>query len=121
MGHGVRSALVTAMVRALVEELRPVALDPGQLLTRINSDLRAILQQTGTPLFTTAFYMAADLEKREILFANAGHPKPFLIHRPYRRGGTSSNIPTAKAAPPWACLPNPLIRRPPFPWPRATW
>ena len=81
MGHGVRSALVTAMVRALVEELRPVAMDPGQLLTRINCDLRAILQQTGTPLFTTAFYLAVDLEKREMLFANAGHPKPFLIHR----------------------------------------
>jgi len=81
MGHGVRSALVTAMVRGLVEELRTVATDPGQLLTQINSDLRAILQQTGTPLFTTAFYMTVDLEKREILFANAGHPKPFLIHR----------------------------------------
>jgi sigma-B regulation protein RsbU (phosphoserine phosphatase) len=52
------------------------------LLTRINCDLRAILQQTGTPLFTTAFYMTVDLEKREIIFANAGHPKPFLIHRP---------------------------------------
>jgi sigma-B regulation protein RsbU (phosphoserine phosphatase) len=81
MGHGVRSALVTAMVRALVEELRPVAMDPGQLLTRINCDLRAILQQTGTPLFTTAFYLVVDVAKREILFANAGHPKPFLVHR----------------------------------------
>jgi sigma-B regulation protein RsbU (phosphoserine phosphatase) len=81
MGHGVRSALVTAMVRGLVEELRPIALDPGQLLTRINSDLRAILQQTGTPLFTTALYLVADLERRQILFSNAGHPKPFLIHR----------------------------------------
>jgi sigma-B regulation protein RsbU (phosphoserine phosphatase) len=80
MGHGVRSALVTAMVRALVEELRTIALDPGALLTRINHDLRAILQQTGTPLFTTAFYLVADLEKREIHFANAGHPRPFLIH-----------------------------------------
>ena len=59
MGHGVRSALVTAMVRALVEELRTIALDPGALLTRINHDLRAILQQTGTPLFTTAFYLVA--------------------------------------------------------------
>ncbi len=81
MGHGVRSALVTAMVRALVEELRPVAMDPGQLLTRINCDLRAILQQTGTPLFTTAFYLTADLQKREFLFANAGHPRPLLVHR----------------------------------------
>jgi sigma-B regulation protein RsbU (phosphoserine phosphatase) len=80
MGHGVRSALVTAMVRALVEELRRIALDPGALLTRINHDLRAILQQTGTPLFTTAFYLVADLETRQIQFANAGHPRPFLIH-----------------------------------------
>jgi sigma-B regulation protein RsbU (phosphoserine phosphatase) len=81
MGHGVRSALVTAMVRALVEELRPIALDPGQLLTRINSDLRAILRQTGTPLFTTALYLVADLERRQFFFSNAGHPKPFLLHR----------------------------------------
>jgi PAS domain S-box-containing protein len=81
MGHGVRSALVTAMVRGLVEELRPIALDPGQLLTRINSDLRAILQQTGTPMFTTAFYLVADLERRQIYYSNAGHPRPFLVHR----------------------------------------
>jgi PAS domain S-box-containing protein len=81
MGHGVRSALVTAMVRGLVEELRPIALDPGQLLTRINSDLRTILQQTGTPLFTTAFYLVADLERRQISYSNAGHPRPFLVHR----------------------------------------
>jgi sigma-B regulation protein RsbU (phosphoserine phosphatase) len=81
MGHGVRSALVTAMVRGLVEELRPIALDPGQLLTRLNSDLRAILQQTGTPLFTTAFYLVADLARRQFFYANAGHPRPFLVHR----------------------------------------
>lgn len=81
MGHGVRSALVTAMVRGLVEELRPIASDPGLLLTRINHDLRTILQQTGTPLFTTAFYLVADLETRQFSFATAGHPKPILIHR----------------------------------------
>jgi sigma-B regulation protein RsbU (phosphoserine phosphatase) len=81
MGHGVRSALVTAMMRALVEELRPIAEEPGQLLTRINRDLRSILQQTGTPLFTTAFYLVADLETRQITYANAGHPRPFLVHR----------------------------------------
>jgi sigma-B regulation protein RsbU (phosphoserine phosphatase) len=80
MGHGVRSALVTAMVRALVEELRVIGHDPGLLLMRLNSDLRAILQQTGTPLFTTAFYLVADLESGQISFANAGHPRPFLIH-----------------------------------------
>ncbi|MFN7140911.1 MAG: PAS domain S-box protein, partial [Limisphaerales bacterium] len=89
MGHGVRSALVTAMVRGLVEELRPIASDPGLLLTRINHDLRAILQQTGTPLFTTAFYLVADLETRKFSFATAGHPKPVLIHR---HNGTSEPL-----------------------------
>lgn len=81
MGHGVRSALVTAMIRGLVEEMRPIANDPGELLTRINTDLCAILKQTGTPLFTTAFYLVLDLDRHEMLYANAGHPKPFHLRR----------------------------------------
>jgi sigma-B regulation protein RsbU (phosphoserine phosphatase) len=81
MGHGVRSALVTAILRALVEELTRLASDPGQLLTQINRDLRAILQQQGSPLYTTAFYMVADLETKLITYANAGHPKPILLRR----------------------------------------
>ena len=35
MGHGVRSALITGMIRGLVEENAEVAADPGELLTRI--------------------------------------------------------------------------------------
>ena len=26
--------------------------------------------------------MVADLERRQILYANAGHPRPFMVHRP---------------------------------------
>lgn len=81
MGHGVRSALVTAIVRALVEELTPMAADPGQLLAQLNRDLRVILRESGTPLFTTAFYLVADLDERCVCYANAGHPRPLVIHR----------------------------------------
>ncbi|MDX1951862.1 MAG: PAS domain S-box protein [Verrucomicrobiota bacterium] len=81
MGHGVRSALVTAILRALVEELTRFASDPGELLTHINRDLRAILQQSGTPLYTTAFYMVVDVETGQIHYANAGHPKPLIARR----------------------------------------
>ncbi len=81
MGHGVRSALITAMIRALVEELRPLARDPGQFLSHLNRDLRAILQQSDTPMFTSAFYLVADLSAGQIRFANAGHPKPLLVRR----------------------------------------
>ena len=78
-GHGVRSALVTAMIRALVEELKPVATDPGQFLTKLNRDLHAILKQTG--MLTTGFYLVADWKTGIMRFANAGHPKPLLVRR----------------------------------------
>jgi sigma-B regulation protein RsbU (phosphoserine phosphatase) len=81
MGHGVRSALVTAIIRALVEELPELATQPGRLLGQINEDLRAILRQSGTPMFTTAFYLVADLQRRTMTYANAGHPKPLRIRR----------------------------------------
>ena len=79
MGHGVRSALITAIVRALVEELTPNSTDPGEFLGRVNHDLRSILKQSGTPLFTTAFYMIADLAENRAYFSNAGHPKPMVM------------------------------------------
>jgi phosphoserine phosphatase RsbU/P len=80
MGHGVRSALITAILRALVEELTPQTNDPGEMLGQINRDLRSILKQSGTPLFTTAFYLIADLATGHAQYANAGHPKPMIIH-----------------------------------------
>ena len=80
-GHGVRSALVTAMIRALAEELKPIATNPGQFLSKLNSDLHAILKHTGTPMLTTAFYLVADWRTGAMRYANAGHPKPLLIRR----------------------------------------
>jgi len=81
MGHGVRAALVTAIVRGLVEELKPFAGDPGKFLTELNRSLCAILKQTVTPLFVTAFYLVADVARGELRFANAGHPLPFHVRR----------------------------------------
>jgi len=80
-GHGVRSALVTAMIRALAEELKPAALNPGEFLSKLNSDLHAILKHTGTPMLTTAFYLVADWRTGTLRYANAGHPKPLHIRR----------------------------------------
>jgi len=73
--------LVTAMIRALVEELKPSAANPDQFMNKLNRDLHAILRHTGTPLLTTAFYMVADCRHSKLRFCNAGHPKPLLIRR----------------------------------------
>lgn len=81
MGHGVRSAFVTAMLRALVEELRPLGGEPGELLTRMNSELRSILKQSGSPMFATAFYLMADVKTGRVRYAKAGHPDPLHLNR----------------------------------------
>lgn len=80
-GHGVRSALITAMIRAIVEELRPLAQDPGQFMSKLNSDLYSILRHSGTPLLTTAFYLVADCATGKTRYANAGHPMPLHLQR----------------------------------------
>jgi sigma-B regulation protein RsbU (phosphoserine phosphatase) len=80
-GHGVRAALVTAMIRALSEELKPLARDPGEFLRKLNYDLCNILKSTGSPMLTTAFYAVADCRTGRLRFANAGHPKPLLLRR----------------------------------------
>lgn len=79
MGHGVRAALVTAMMRALEEQLAELADDPGALLTEMNRALRGVLRQLGTTLFTTACYLIVDVGNGRITFANAGHPSPLLV------------------------------------------
>jgi serine phosphatase RsbU (regulator of sigma subunit) len=80
MGHGVRAALVTAMMRALEEQLSDCAHDPGQLLTEMNHSLRVILKQLGTTLFATACYFVMDIATKRLTYAIAGHPSPLLVH-----------------------------------------
>ena len=81
MGHGVRSALVTSMIRGLVEDHARVAANPGELLTQINRALSVILKQAGTTMFATCFYLVADVQRAELRFANAGHPVGLRLQR----------------------------------------
>jgi sigma-B regulation protein RsbU (phosphoserine phosphatase) len=80
MGHGVRAALVASTVSALVGQLRDYLGDPGELLSRLNRALRSTLEYSEVPLFASAFYVLADLEKGELRYANAGHPNPLRVH-----------------------------------------
>jgi PAS domain S-box-containing protein len=49
LGHGLRAALVTAIVRGLLEELTPIATNPGRLLCEINGSLMGIFRQIESP------------------------------------------------------------------------
>jgi serine phosphatase RsbU (regulator of sigma subunit) len=80
MGHGVRSALITSMIRGLVEEHGQAAAEPGELLTRVNRARALILKQAETTMFATCFYVVADVERAQLRFANAGHPSALHMH-----------------------------------------
>jgi len=81
MGHGVRAALVTAIMRALIGQFTPAAGDPGEFLTALNNGLFAILKQTKMPMFASAFYLVADVGRAQLRCAGAGHPLPYRIRR----------------------------------------
>jgi sigma-B regulation protein RsbU (phosphoserine phosphatase) len=79
MGHGVRSALVTGIVRALSEELLRGEDDPGDLLTKMNSQIYPLLRQGEDFVFLTACCMVLDVRTGVLEYANAGHPEPFCL------------------------------------------
>lgn len=83
MGHGVRAGLIAALIRGVVEELGDRAQDPAKVLGEINHTLTPILEKTGQPMFATAFFGVLDIVSQTLVFANAGHPPPFVV----RRGG----------------------------------
>jgi sigma-B regulation protein RsbU (phosphoserine phosphatase) len=80
MGHDVRAALVTAMMRSLVVDLSATT-EPGELLAQINREVAGVFNQTGSTMYATAFYLIADVARAELRYASAAHPEPILLHR----------------------------------------
>ncbi len=97
MGHGIRSALVTALIFAMVEEEAHKEHNPGRFLERMNTLLMPVLRRDDTFLYATACYLVCDTETGMLHYANAGHPVPlhvrpcvgkteWLMDDPARRG-----------------------------------
>lgn len=81
MGHGMRAALITAIVRGLVEELKPIADNPGVFLTHMNREFMTILRDAEEFMFVSVIYALIDLNRRVLQFSDAGHPSPLLLRR----------------------------------------
>ena len=80
MGHGIRSALGTAIIRAMVEQISPREKDPGRYLQHMNQMLMPILRQDEQFVFATAVYMVVDVTNGTVRYANAGHPVPMHLN-----------------------------------------
>lgn len=81
MGHGARSALVTAILRTLLQDFAQQADDPARFLALINQHFYDIVQQSKQVVFVSAFYLIVDTQKCIATYASAGHPSPVLAER----------------------------------------
>ncbi|HNW27769.1 MAG TPA: PP2C family protein-serine/threonine phosphatase [Spirochaetota bacterium] len=74
-GHGMPSALITAMMKVLILESSRLKNDPAKLLHHLNDFLN---DKTGEN-YITAFYGVYDYHTRKITYANAGHHLPLVV------------------------------------------
>ncbi|SDU04174.1 PAS domain S-box-containing protein [Verrucomicrobium sp. GAS474] len=81
MGHGVHAALITAMQRTLVDDLLPVASDPGAFLSEANRRLHPFFDRMRTPIYVTGLYATIDSETGRVRFASASHPAPLVLSK----------------------------------------
>lgn len=80
MGHGVRSALIAALLSGLVEEYEFDQESPAWMLTRLNTGLQRVLGRCRrADMFATACYIVADPQRGRLEVCSAGHPAPFLV------------------------------------------
>ena len=79
MGHGIRAALVTGIIRSFAHEIAHSAESAGAYLTMMNKKLYPILRTDHDYIFATACYLVIDVSTGELTGAIAGHAPPFLI------------------------------------------
>jgi phosphoserine phosphatase RsbU/P len=75
-GHGVNSAMLSGMVKALAAPLSLAVLEPGELLAGLDV---ATEQYFPEGYFCTGFYLIADEETGLVRYAGVGHPPGIII------------------------------------------
>lgn len=74
-GHGIPAALITSMIKILINTSGINKLSPGNMLAYINNGLVGNIGSN----FVTAFYAILDADNNRLTYARGGHPFPLLV------------------------------------------
>jgi len=97
MGHGIRAALVTSILRGMLDKYRAVSPEPAELLNQINQALLANLKSVSATVYATACYAVLDTATGCLQLANAGHPAPLVIRAATRQVERLTGLQSAPA------------------------
>jgi phosphoserine phosphatase RsbU/P len=75
-GHGVNSAMLSGMVKALAAPLSVAVLEPGELLAGLDVAGEQFFPEG---YFCTGFYLIADEETGLVRYAGVGHPPAMIV------------------------------------------
>ena len=75
-GHGVNSAMLSGMVKALSAGLSTAVVEPGELLAGLDVGLEQYFPEG---YFCTGFYLIADEETGIVRYAGVGHPPAIIV------------------------------------------
>jgi sigma-B regulation protein RsbU (phosphoserine phosphatase) len=75
-GHGVNSAMLSGMVKALAAPLSIAVLEPGEMLAGLDVSTEQYFPEG---YFCTGFYLIADEETGLVRYAGVGHPPAIVI------------------------------------------
>lgn len=76
MGHGIRSALITGIIRGFYDEQKHASPKPEDLVTKLNQYYSSVLGGMNRLLFTTLSYGILDKRNGELTITCAGHHDP---------------------------------------------
>ncbi len=74
-GHGLPAAMITTMVKAIMETSKYLFLDPANLMKYLNNKLIPLSES----MYLTAFYGVYNIKNKKLTYIRCGHPYPILI------------------------------------------
>jgi sigma-B regulation protein RsbU (phosphoserine phosphatase) len=75
-GHGVNSAMLSGMVKALASPLAQATTEPGEVLAGLDTGLESYFPEG---YFCTGFYLMLDEATGEVEYAGVGHPSAIVV------------------------------------------
>ena len=87
-GKGMPAAIFMSVTLMLIREFARTGLSPARILENVNNTLS---EQNPRMLFATAFVGIYNRETRQLVFANAGHTPPYILHDTLRQPDSARN------------------------------